>query len=96
MSVDRDVVDYVAGLARLRLDEDEKQALGEQLGRIVEFVETLTEVDISEVPPTKHVIGLANVARPDSERPCLTAQEALANAPEADEDHFVVPKVLPD
>ena len=96
MSVDRDVVDYVAGLAKLRLDEDEKQALGEQLGRIVEFVETLTEVDISEVPPTKHVIGLANVARPDSVRPCLTVQEALANAPETDEDHFVVPTVLPD
>ncbi len=96
MSVDRDVVDYVAGLAKLRLDEDEKQALGEQLGRIVEFVETLTEVDISAVPPTKHVIGLANVARPDGEQPCLTAEEALANAPEADEGHFVVPKVLPD
>ncbi len=96
MTVDRDVVDYVAGLARLRLDEDEKQALGEQLGRIVEFVETLTEVDVSEVPPTKHVIGLANVTRPDSERPCLTAEQALANAPEADVDHFVVPEVLPD
>lgn len=96
MTVDRDVVDYVAGLARLRLDEDEKQALGEQLGRIVEFVETLTEVDVSEVPPTKHVIGLANVTRPDSERPCLTAEQALANAPEADADHFVVPEVLPD
>jgi len=96
LSVDREVVDYVAGLAKLHLDDDEKKALGEQLGRIVEFVETLTEVDISEVPPTKHVIGIANVSRPDNERPCLHVEEALANAPEADEDHFVVPKVLPE
>jgi Asp-tRNA(Asn)/Glu-tRNA(Gln) amidotransferase C subunit len=39
---------------------------------------------------------LSNVERPDTESPSLTSDEALANAPDTDEDHFVVPKVLPD
>ena len=96
MGVGPEVVDYVAGLARLRLDDAEKDALAADLARVLEFVEQLDGVDITDVPPTKHVIGLSNVERPDTARPCLPPDEALANAPDADEDHFVVPKVLPD
>ena len=54
------------------------------------------EVDVSDVPPTKHVIDLANVSREDVPRPSLRPEEALANAPESMHDYFVVPKVLPD
>ena len=96
MGVDPEVVDYVAALAKLRLDDAEKDALATDLARVLEFVEQLDRVDITDVPPTKHVIGLTNVERPDVEVPCLPADEALANAPDADESHFVVPKVLPD
>ena len=96
MSVDRDVVEYVAGLAKLHLDDAEKEALADDLARILEFVEQLDQVDIANVPPTKHVVGLSNVDRPDSASACLPVDEALSNAPDVDEDHFVVPKVLPD
>ena len=96
MAVDRQVVDYVAELAKLRLEDKEKDALVEQLGRILAFVEQLAEVDISDVPPTKHVLGSENVERPDAPGQCLSPEEALVNAPQADEEHFVVPKVLPD
>lgn len=96
MAVDRTVVDYVAGLAKLRLAEAEKEELAAQLGRIIDFVEQLAEVDISDVPPTKHVLGATNVDRPDIPHECLSQEQALANAPQADEEHFVVPKVLPD
>ncbi len=96
MGVGPEVVDYVAALAKLRLDDAEKDALATDLARVLEFVEQLDRVDITDVPPTKHVIGLNNVERPDTESPCLPPDEALANAPDADEDHFVVPKVLPD
>lgn len=95
MGVDPKVVDYVAALAELRLDDAEKEALASDLARVLEFVEQLDRVDITDVPATKHVIGLGNVERSDIEIPCLAADEALANAPDADENHFVVPKVLP-
>lgn len=96
MAVDRGVVDYVAELAKLRLEEGEKDALAEQLGRILDYVEQLAAVDISDVPPTKHVLGATNIDRPDTPHECLSQERALANAPQADEGHFVVPKVLPD
>jgi len=96
LSVDLDVVDYVARLAKLRLDDTEKKLLAGDLARILELVEQLDQVDTSGVTPTKHVIGLANVERPDAPCPSIPVDEALANAPDADEDHFVVPKVLPD
>ena len=96
MSVDPGVVDYVARLAKLRLDDTEKEQLAGELARILELVEQLDQVDTSEVAPTKHVIGLTNVERPDAPGPSLPVDEALANAPDTDEEHFVVPKVLPD
>ncbi|MCH7826333.1 MAG: Asp-tRNA(Asn)/Glu-tRNA(Gln) amidotransferase subunit GatC [Acidobacteria bacterium] len=96
MGIGPEVVDYVAALARLRLDDAEKDTLAADLARVLEFIEQLDRVDITDVPPTKHVIGLSNVERPDTESPCLPSDEALANAPDTDEDHFVVPKVLPD
>jgi aspartyl-tRNA(Asn)/glutamyl-tRNA(Gln) amidotransferase subunit C len=96
MSVDLKVVDYVAELARLNLDGGEREELAGQLARILEFVAQLDEVDISDVPPTKHVIGLSNVSRADEPRASLSQDAALAGAPAADEGHFTVPKVLPD
>lgn len=96
MSVNREMVEHVAELAKLTLDSDEKKELAGQLARILEFVAQLDEVDISRVPPTKHVIDLSNVERLDEPRHSLSQEDALAGAPSADVGHFVVPKVLPD
>jgi len=96
MGVDSKVVDYVASLAKLYLDDEERERMAEQLGRILEYVDNLREVDVSDVPPTKHVIDLTNVSREDAPRPSLPLEEALANAPDSILDYFVVPKVLPD
>lgn len=96
MSVDPEVVERVAELARLELDPSQRAELGEQLARILDFVAQLEEIDISGVVPTKHVTVRDNVARDDEPRPCLPRDEVLAAAPDADAGHFVVPKVLPD
>ena len=95
MSVDPAVIEHVAELAKLTLDDEERAALAEQLARILEFVAQLDEVDVTDVPPTKHVIGQTNIARADELRPCLSQDEALGGAPHADEGHFVVPLVVP-
>jgi len=96
MKIDPETVEHVAELAKLTLDSNEKKELAGQLARIVEFVAQLDEVDISNVPPTKHVIDLSNVERPDETRDSLSQEDALAGAPSADAGHFVVPEVLPD
>lgn len=96
MSVDPQVIEYIADLAKLELEDDERAALAADLARIVGLVEQLGEVDVEDVPPTKHVIEQTNVTRPDRPRPGLSQREALDNAPDADEGHFLVPRVLPD
>jgi aspartyl-tRNA(Asn)/glutamyl-tRNA(Gln) amidotransferase subunit C len=96
MSADSNVVDYVASLARLHLDDNELEGMSEQLTRILEYVDHLREVDVSDVPPTQHVVDLTNVSREDVVKSSLPLGESLANAPESILDYFAVPKVLPD
>lgn len=96
MSIDPAIVQHVAELAKLELDEHERDALARQLARIVTFVAQLEEVDVSDVAPTKDIAARHNVERADEPQPCLPRDEALAAAPDTDDGHFLVPKVLPD
>lgn len=95
MTVDRDLVDYVAGLAKLRLDDDERRRLVEELDRILGYVEQLRELDVDDVPPTKHVLDAVGVIRRDAPRESLPRDRALANAPQTAQGYFVVPRVIP-
>jgi aspartyl-tRNA(Asn)/glutamyl-tRNA(Gln) amidotransferase subunit C len=84
----------VALLARLKLDDRELEGLTRQLGQILEYVGMLGEVDTEGVEPMAHAVQLANVFRPDEERPSLARDSALANAPKTDGRYFVVPGIL--
>ena len=81
----------VAELARLALREDEIARLTEQLGAILDAVGKVSELDLSEVPPTSHPLALVNVWADDVPRPSLPRDDALANAPEREDEHFRVP-----
>ncbi len=87
-------VEHVAKLARLEFSEEEKKKLAEQLGRILDYIDQLNELDTEDVPPTSHVIPVKNVVRPDVVKPSLTRDEALANAPSNVEGLFEVPKIV--
>ena len=65
-----------------------------QLSNILEAIETLRDVDTSQVGPTASVIQLENVMREDVARPGLTRDAALANAPLRDDPFLRVPTVL--
>jgi aspartyl-tRNA(Asn)/glutamyl-tRNA(Gln) amidotransferase subunit C len=84
----------VALLARLKLSDDELDRMAAQLGRVIEYVDILNEVDISGVEPLAHPIELSNVFRDDAERPSLPREEALANAPKTDGRYFIVPPII--
>lgn len=87
-------IHYTSGLARINLDPDEEVHLGTQLKQILEFVETLKQLDVSGVEPTSHAFPLINVLREDLERPSLSHEEAMQNAPNKANGLFVVPKIV--
>jgi aspartyl-tRNA(Asn)/glutamyl-tRNA(Gln) amidotransferase subunit C len=78
-------------LASLALSDDEVERLGGQLNAILEAVGKVSELDLSDVPPTSHPLDLVNVLAEDEPRPSLALDEVFANAPERDGDAFRVP-----
>ena len=93
MSAELDVR-YIAQLARLNLTPDETAKFQAQLGQVLEYVEKLTQVDVTGVEPTAHANAVVNVFRADEPRQWFEPADALANAPRAANNLFVVPKVL--
>jgi aspartyl-tRNA(Asn)/glutamyl-tRNA(Gln) amidotransferase subunit C len=89
--IDREQLLHVARLARLELREDEAARLEQQLNDILAAVSKVSELDLADVPATSHPLDVVNVWDEDEPRPCLSADEALANAPEREGDFFKVP-----
>jgi aspartyl-tRNA(Asn)/glutamyl-tRNA(Gln) amidotransferase subunit C len=87
-------IDHVARLARLALSDEERERLREQLGLILDHAARVQEVAAEDVPPTAHPVPQTNVFRSDEPGECLTADEALAGAPETEDDRFKVPRIV--
>ena len=87
-------VDHVARLARLELTPEERERYREQLALILEHAARVQEVAADDVPPTLHPVPRSNVLRPDEHRPSLSREEALAGAPEVEDDRFKVPRIV--
>jgi aspartyl-tRNA(Asn)/glutamyl-tRNA(Gln) amidotransferase subunit C len=92
----REQVQAIAALASLELRADELELFARQLGDILAYADELGQVDTSGVPPTAHVTAAGDTDRLDEVQPCLTRDEALANAPDASlaAGLFKVPRVL--
>ena len=90
-NIDRDQLLHVARLARLELREEEVERLGAQLNDILAAVSKVSELDLSDVPPTSHPLDVVNVWADDEPRPSLPVEEALTNAPEREGSYFKVP-----
>ena len=91
MAISREDVLHVAALARLELSEDEIARLTEQLSDILAAVGKVSELDLSDVPPTAHPLEIANAWAEDEPRDCLPLDEVFANAPDRDGDYFRTP-----
>lgn len=87
-------IQYVAHLARLQLTPDEEKKLAAQLGGILDYIEKLKELDVTNVEPTAHAVPMVNVTRPDEIRPSLPHDDALRNAPARANGLFIVPKIV--
>ena len=93
-TTDKIDVRYVAHLARMHLSADEVARLQPQLEQIVGYVRQLNELDVEGIEPTAHAIPAQNVFRADEVRPGLDHAAAMANAPQAREGQFIVPKII--
>ena len=94
MAIGRKEVEYVASLARLALTEDEKKAYEEELRDVITFMDKLEELDTEGIEPTIHVLDMNNIFRKDEIQESLPIEDVLKNAPDSEEDYFVVPSIL--
>lgn len=87
-------VETIAELAKLTLTDNEKAMFQEQLSAILDYAELLQQVDTSGIAPTTSALPLNNVMRPDVVELSLDNEDALFNAPEAEDGSFKVRAVL--
>lgn len=92
--ISKDDVLRVAHLARLDLDSAEVGELTDQLSSILDYVDQLSELDVSTVAPTTRAIEVSNVSRSDTLIPYENRDGLLAIAPDRDDDFFRVPKIM--
>jgi aspartyl-tRNA(Asn)/glutamyl-tRNA(Gln) amidotransferase subunit C len=94
MQITDEMVEYVAVLSRLKLSEEQRTKVREDLGSIIGYMDILNNLDTEGVEPMSHVFAVKNVFRPDVVEPSFDRAELLAGAPKRDEDAFVVPKTV--
>ncbi|WP_340108955.1 Asp-tRNA(Asn)/Glu-tRNA(Gln) amidotransferase subunit GatC [Pikeienuella sp. HZG-20] len=94
MSVDKDTVRRVAHLARIAVDETELEPLAARLNAILAFADELQDVDVDGVEPMTSVTPMALRMRADEVTDGGAPEMILANAPDARQGFFAVPKVV--
>lgn len=97
MRISEEDVRRVADLGNLALSDEEVARMAQDLDGILRHIDKLNELDTSNVEPMSQVLFDAEetaTLREDRERPCLSNADALANAPQASNGYFKVPKVI--
>ncbi|MCW3027532.1 MAG: glutamyl-tRNA(Gln) amidotransferase, subunit [Solirubrobacterales bacterium] len=89
--IGRDEVLHVALLARLAVGEEELEPMARELSAVLDHIAKMGELDLSDVPPTSHVVELTGALRPDEPRPSLPRETVLAQAPAVSDGGFLVP-----
>ena len=93
MPLSRDEVRHVATLARIGLEPGDEEFYADQLSGILGHIDRLQQLDTEDIPPTAQVVEIESRLRDDEPRPCLTQEEALANAPATVNGFFRVPAI---
>lgn len=89
-----ETIEYVGILAKLELDCEEKEQAQKDMGRMLDYIDKLNELDTSGVEPMSHVFPVQNVFREDVVINGDGSEETLKNAPQEKNTMFVVPKTF--
>ena len=92
--IDDATIEYVGILAKLELSKEQKEAAKKDMGRMLDYIDQLNELDTSGVEPMSHVLPGRNVFREDIVTNGDGREDTLSNAPERKEDMFVAPKTF--
>ena len=89
-----ETIEYVGILAKLELSEEEKLAARSDMERMLDYIDTLNELDTEGIEPMSHVFPVQNVFREDEVTNGDNSEAMLANAPKAKEGQYQVPKTI--
>ena len=89
-----ETIEYVGILAKLDLSDEEKEAAKKDMGRMLDYIDMLTQLDTEGVEPMSHVFPVHNVFREDVVTNGDDRENMLANAPEQRDGAFVVPRTV--
>ncbi len=89
-----ETIEYVGILAKLELSGEEKEKAKSDMEKMLDYIDTLNELDTEGIEPMSHVFPVNNVFREDVVRNTDGSKDALANAPLAKDQGFKVPKTI--
>ncbi len=92
--IDDETIEYVGILAKLDLNTEEKEAAKKDMGRMLDYIDKLNELDTEGVEPMSHVFPIHNVFRQDVVENGDDRENILKNAPESKDGAFKVPKTV--
>jgi len=94
MAVTEDTVQHYAKLASLHFTDEETKTMTQDLGTILDYVAKISELDTGEAAATDRMLIDSQPLREDKAGESLGTRRALANAPDKDKGHFLVPKMI--
>ncbi len=92
--ITEETIDYVSILAKLELTSEEKEQARIDMGKMLDYIDTLGELDTTDVEPMSHVFPVENVFREDVVTNGDGSRQTLQNAPEEKDDMFMVPRTF--
>jgi len=87
-------VEYVAKLAKLEFNEEEKEEFTSQLNSILDYFKKLNELNTEKIEPTAYVVSMPNLLNEDKVKPSLSQEEVLSNSKYVKKGYFKVPKIM--
>ncbi len=92
MVITDELVTYLEALGRIKLPEESRAKAQSDLQEILQYIDTLSELDTEGIEPMSHALPLTNVMREDEVAPSIPAEDVLANAPAQKDNYFLVPR----
>ena len=92
MVITDELVTYLEALGRIKLPEESRAKAQSDLQEILQYIDTLSELDTEGIEPMSHALPLTNVMREDVVQPSAPPEEVLANAPAQKDNYFLVPR----
>ncbi|MCF7871236.1 MAG: Asp-tRNA(Asn)/Glu-tRNA(Gln) amidotransferase subunit GatC [Candidatus Omnitrophica bacterium] len=92
--IKKEMVEYIAKLAKIEINEEEGKFLSSQLSKIIGYVDKLKEVDTENIEPMRGLHSGKGLTRQDQVKDSPAREDILKNAPDSSDNFFKIPKVI--